>query len=127
MAPAANIEKADLMGILDAVAKQAEKLVKRLKTKACFSVSRLQLDTLELMDKTVARWPRELSSPGRFVTPYFIQLSFRDIDQPDKRKFFNRIPTSFSLTDEQVEKLIAAGRELLRSNRDFQRFVAKNR
>ncbi len=94
---------------------------------ACFSVSRLQLDTLELMDKTVARWPRELSSPGRFVTPYFIQLSFRDIDQPDKRKFFNRIPTSFSLTDEQVEKLIAAGRELLRSNRDFQRFVAKNR
>ncbi len=33
MAPAANIEKADLMGILDAVVKQAEKFVERLKTK----------------------------------------------------------------------------------------------
>jgi len=30
MAPAANIEKADPVGILDAVAKQAEKLVERL-------------------------------------------------------------------------------------------------
>ncbi len=83
-----------------------------------------QFDTLELMDKTVARWPRELSSPGRSVTPYFIQLSFRDIDQPDKRKFFNRIPTSFSLTDEQVDRLIAAGRTLLRNNADYQQFVA---
>ncbi len=83
--------------------------------------------TLELMDKTVARWSRELSTPGRPVEPYFIQLSFRDIDQADKRKFFNRIPTSFSLSDEQVDKLIAAGRELLRSNPDFQRFVAGSR
>ena len=80
--------------------------------------------TLELMDKTMTRWARELSTPGRPVTSYFIQLSFRDIDQPEKRRFFNRIPTSFSLTDEQVDRLIAAGRTLLRNNADYQRFVA---
>jgi len=80
--------------------------------------------TLELMDKTVTRWAREVSTPGRPVTPYFIQLSFKDINQPEKRRFFNRIPTSFSLTDEQVDKLIAAGRALLRSNPDYQRFLA---
>jgi len=39
MAPAANIEKADLMGILDAVAKQAQKLVERQKTKWQSSVN----------------------------------------------------------------------------------------
>jgi NTE family protein len=80
--------------------------------------------TLELMDKTVTRWAREVSTPGRPVTPYFIQLSFRDINQPDKRRFFNRIPTSFSLTDEQVDRLVAAGHDLLRNNPDYQRFVA---
>jgi hypothetical protein len=32
------------------------------------------------------------------------------------------VPTSFSLTDEQL-KLIVAGRELLRASPDFQRFV----
>ena len=83
--------------------------------------------TLELMDKSVKRWARELSTPARPVTPYFIQVSFRDLQQPGRRKFFNQIPTSFSLTDEQVDKLIAAGRELLRNNPDFQRFVAESR
>ena len=32
--------------------------------------------------------------------------------------------TSFSLTDEQVDKLVAASRELLRNKPDFQRFLA---
>jgi NTE family protein len=45
--------------------------------------------TLNLMDKTVARWSRELSTPGRSVDPYFIQLSFRDFDRHDERQFFN--------------------------------------
>ncbi len=77
MAPAANIEKADLMGILDAVAKQAEKLVKRLKTKACFSVSRLQLDTLELMDKTVARWPSGRNKSGFTILKWIMFMCKR--------------------------------------------------
>ncbi len=72
----------------------------------------------------MTRWAREVSTPGRPVTPYFIQLSFRDINQPEKRRFFNRIPTSFSLTDEQVDRLIAAGRTLLRNNAEYQRFLA---
>jgi NTE family protein len=38
--------------------------------------------------------------------------------------FFNRIPTSFKLSDEQVDRLIEAGRELLRNNPDFQKFLS---
>jgi NTE family protein len=80
--------------------------------------------TLELMSYTVNRWASELSTPKKKVTPYFIQLGFRDFEEPKKRNFFNRIPTSFSLSDEQIERLIAAGHILLRNNPDFQRFVA---
>jgi NTE family protein len=53
----------------------------------------------------------------------FIQVSFRELAQPDKRVFFNRISTSFSLTDEQVDSLIAAGRELLQANPEFRRLL----
>jgi len=80
--------------------------------------------TLKLMKESITRWAKELSVPERPVTPYFIQISFRDIQQPERRVFFNRIPTSFALSDEQVDRLITAGRELLRNNPDFQQFVA---
>ena len=80
--------------------------------------------TLGLLKDSAARWAQILSTPERPVTPYFIQISFRDIAQPEKRRFFNRIPTSFSLSNEQADRLIGAGRELLRNNPDFQQFLS---
>ena len=62
--------------------------------------------TLELMDDSLKRWAQELSSPERPVTSSFIQLSFSEIDEPKLLDFFNAVPTSFSLTDELVDKLI---------------------
>ncbi len=85
---------------------------------------RYNVATLELMDKSVRRWAKDLSAPGRPVTPYSIQIGFRDFTQPEQLQLFNQVPTSFSLTDAQVDRLIAAGRELLRSNPEYQRFVA---
>jgi len=85
---------------------------------------RYNVATLELMKKSTKRWARDLSTPGRPVAPYFIQVGFRDVRQPELLRFFNQVPTSFALSDEQVDKLIAAGRELLRNNPDFQRFLA---
>lgn len=39
------------------------------------------------------------------------------------RRFLNEIPTSFVLDKEQVARLIATGRELLRNNPDYQRLL----
>jgi NTE family protein len=85
---------------------------------------RYNVATLERMRTSLMRWSEELSTPARPVTPYFIQISFKGIQQPEMRGFFNRIPTSFSLTDEQVNGLVRAGHEVLRRNPDYQRFVA---
>jgi NTE family protein len=81
--------------------------------------------TLELIKNSVERWAEELSTPGRPVAHHFIRIGFRDIQQPETRRFFNRIPTTFSLSDEQVKRLIKAGHDLLRDNPDYQRFVAE--
>ncbi|MGB5494750.1 MAG: patatin-like phospholipase family protein [Sedimenticolaceae bacterium] len=93
------------------------------------AVSSIQLrrynaDTLQLLDDKLKDWAHELSTPDRPVDVYFIKLSFSEIGQPETLRFFNLIPTSFALSDEQVDKLISAGRKLLRNNPDFQRFLA---
>lgn len=85
---------------------------------------RYNTDTLELMDHSLKRWSRELSKQGKRVKPYFIKLGIDDIRQPAELHYLNQIPTSFSLSDEQVDRLIKAGRELLRNNPDYKRFLA---
>ena len=80
--------------------------------------------TLDLMNRTLRRWARDVSTPQRTVEPHFIKIGFDDIQDADRNRYFNRIPTSFRLSEEQVDKLIAAGRELLRNNPDYRRLLA---
>jgi NTE family protein len=85
---------------------------------------RYNVATLQQMQQSLEHWAGQLSTPGRPVSPYFIQLSFEGVADGPLRRFLNEIPTSFALSPEQVDRLIATGRELLRNNADFQRLVA---
>lgn len=85
---------------------------------------RYNVATLRQTQQSLERWTRELSTPERPVSSYFIQLSFEDVPDPPLRRFLNEIPTSFVLDKEQVARLIATGRELLRNNPDYQRLLA---
>lgn len=84
---------------------------------------RYNSSTLETLETSYARWAEELSTPEFPVTSYFIPVSFEDIDQPQLRYFLNKIPTSFSLSDDQVDALIESGREVLRENPIFQQLL----
>jgi NTE family protein len=53
-----------------------------------------------------------------------IRLSFEDVPEGPLRRFLNEIPTSFDLDADQVDRLIATGRELLRNNTEFKRLLA---
>ena len=44
---------------------------------ACFSVSRLQLNTLELMDKTMARWPSGRNKSGFTILKWIMFMCKR--------------------------------------------------
>ncbi|MDM0066092.1 patatin-like phospholipase family protein [Variovorax sp. J31P207] len=88
---------------------------------------RYNVSTLQQTQQGLERWTRELSTPERPVTSYFVRLSFEDVPDLPLRRFLNRIPTSFALDNEQVERLIATGRELLRSNPEYQRLLASLR
>ena len=79
--------------------------------------------TLDLMQQSVRRWAEELGSENLVIDPYFIQIDFGSIADAARRRFFNSIPVGFTLTGEQVDELIRAGRKLLRENKEFERFL----
>jgi NTE family protein len=86
-------------------------------------IHRTNAATLELLRNSIRRWSAELTTPGFTVQPYFVELDFDAIPQPERRHYFNQIPASFDLTETQADDLIAAGRELLLGNPEFRRFL----
>lgn len=92
------------------------------------AVSDIQLQrynaaTIELFQKGLQRWSQELSTPEKKVTDYFIEVGFDGIKEPLQSDFFNAITSSFTLTKEEVDKLIEAGRTLLRNHPVYKALV----
>ena len=52
-----------------------------------------------------------------------IEVNFEPIPDPKRRKEFLEIPTSVTLTPEQVDRLIRIGPELLRAEPNFKEFM----
>lgn len=87
-------------------------------------LQRYNTDTLQEMQQSLQRWSKALSTPQWQVQNYFIRLSFEDVPDLPLRRFLNEIPTSLALSSEQVDRLVLAGRELLRNNAQFRALVA---
>jgi hypothetical protein len=76
-----------------------------------------------LLKKEIIQWAESISSLGHKISPYFIELNFEDLENPEDRLFLNSIPTSFSLESAQSDKLIATAKLLLRQNPDYQKLL----
>ena len=61
----------------------------------------------------------------RGVDFHFIEVNFSEHPDPQERDYLKRLPTSFVLTDEAVDRLIAAGRLVLRNNEEYQRLISE--
>ncbi len=84
---------------------------------------RYNTGTLALMEASIKQWAEDISTPDHQVTPYFIRIGVRDITEKDHRLIFNKIPTSFALSKEQVDGLVTGGRRVLENNAEYQRLV----
>ena len=113
----------DIEPVMDLTNKQPP-LEETINAMSSVQLHRYNATTIESMKQSLARWEAELSTPEKPLTPYFIQVTFADIPDPDRRIFFNKVPTSFDLTDEQVDRLIEAGRQLLRDNPEFRNLLS---
>ena len=77
--------------------------------------------TIELARELFGRLARDLSRPGAPVDFELVEVSFEEVQDPEERAFLGDIETSFHLSDEKVDRLISAGREVLRNSPGFQR------
>ncbi|MDH4019725.1 MAG: patatin-like phospholipase family protein [Xanthomonadales bacterium] len=86
-------------------------------------LTRYDADSMLLAKTRVEEWAKQLSTTEQPIKTHFINVSIQKIKHPELREFFNAIPTSFALKDEQVDKLIEAGRRLLREDPEFQQLL----
>jgi NTE family protein len=56
---------------------------------------------------------------------YVVDLAFDDLADPQQRAYFNDLPTSFKLSREQVDNVIAVGGRLLEQHPEFRKFVSE--
>jgi NTE family protein len=82
-------------------------------------IRRYNFETLQLAYSEVENWVETFSEEGHTVTGHLVEVSFDLIQDDEKRAYFKGLPTSFSLSDEQVDALREAGRRLLRESPAF--------
>ena len=81
--------------------------------------------TIDMVKQKLNAWSKAVSTPDNEITPYFVDIGFEEVPQPQLKYFLNKIPTSFSLTNEQVDTLIATARTLLHNDPTFKQFLGK--
>jgi NTE family protein len=89
-------------------------------------ISRYSEDTIRLVRYTFDDWAKHKSTPEHPVTFNFVEVSFDRVQDDGEREFLNSIGTNFDLSDEQVDRLIAAARKVLRESEEFKTFIKLN-
>jgi NTE family protein len=82
-------------------------------------------DTIHIVRQAYRHWQE--THAGIEVPKGFelVEVTFSNVQDDEERAYLNKLPTSLELSEEQVDKLIAAGRHLLRESPDFQEFLAR--
>ena len=113
-------------------------LFQTLSTISNAPMANYSFDTVELLRTRIENWNKEALMlqqckelcpqgnipPGDLapITFYRANITFASLS-PAERKFFDSLPTSFSLTNEQIDALLAVGPHLLRESADYRRLV----
>jgi NTE family protein len=84
-------------------------------------IRRYNFETLLLAEESLSNWIARANAEGLDIEGHLIEVSFDNIRDPERRDRLKNLPTSFSLSDEQVDDLRAAARELLDQSPNFRR------
>ncbi len=86
-------------------------------------ISRYNFETMELLKSNFSLWEKIMSTPENPIAFHVIDVSFKEEKDSEERVYLQNVPTSFKLKEEQVTRLRAAGRSLLRQQADYQRLL----
>lgn len=84
---------------------------------------RYNASTKSLINEMLTTWTEDLSTDETQVEYYYISLDFDQVSDPEEAYYLNNIPTTFTLSDEEVDRLIEAGRTTLFQHPEFIRLL----
>ena len=100
------------------------------------AIERYNRETIALLSESFPRWAEEIRrgrcGAGPISTAkgacgdiefYLVEVRFDSLDDEGEREFFKRLPTSFVLKPDEVDKLRDAARRILTKSIEFQRFL----
>jgi len=108
---------------MDQTAKQPSMLA-AMNAMTDVQLHRYNAATIDEAKRNMEIWAAQMSTPEKKVSTYFIDLNFKEVPQPQLKLFLNKIPTSFDLSDEQVDALITSARSLLLNDPDFKELIS---
>jgi NTE family protein len=103
---------------------RAPNLVQTLGTIANTPMANYAFDTVELLRTDIENWNKDaaIATDLRPVAFYRAHVTFASLPESE-RKFFDALPTSFALTNDQIDALLKVGPRLLRDSADFKKLV----
>jgi NTE family protein len=100
------------------------------------AIERYNQETLALLKESAKSWTTEIKTqrckggvvstePGSCgdITFYVVEVKFDALQDEAERRYFKRLPTSFKLSDEEVDKLREVANRLLDESAEFQRLL----
>jgi NTE family protein len=86
-------------------------------------IYRYNFETIELLREATDHWSTQARQAGKPINAQVVEVAFENLSDPDERKFFDEVKTSFDLDGETVDRLIEVGGRLLRDSPEFQKFM----
>jgi len=115
---------------------QVPPLVAMLDSYSSIAIERYNRETVALLVESFPRWADEIrrgrcgsnpisTEPGACgdIEFYLVQVRFDALDDEVQRNFLKRLPTSFVLQPEEVDRLREAARRILAESLEFQRLL----
>jgi NTE family protein len=90
---------------------------------ATVQINRYSIETIELLRSTFSRWQEVAADWSEPVGFHLVELDFTRHPDPAERHYLNRLPTSFRLEAEAVDRLQRAGRTILRDSPAYGAFL----
>ena len=107
-----------------------------LESYSSIAIERYNRETVALLSESFPRWAEEIRrgrcgagplcmEPGSCgdIEFYLVEVKFESLDDEAERNFLKRLPTSFALKPEEVDRLRDAARQSLATSKEFQRFL----
>jgi len=100
------------------------------------AISRYNIETVALLRESLRGWEDQIrqgrcpagrisSEPGSCgdIKFYLIEVKFDALKDQEERTYFKRLPTSFTLPPEDVDKLREVAGRIIRNSREFKRLI----